>query len=191
MRKGMIWGLGVLVALLGTITAIVYVASKPALHGAVINPPLPAADFQLTDSHGKPFKLGDVRGYPSLLYFGYTNCTNECPLTMAHLKLGVDLLENKAAGVRVIMISTDPARDSSEAMRDFLGKFDSGFIGVTGTQEQLRTVWAAYGVTVEDGGETHSNYVYVVDKAGNLRETFLPDTPPADTAADLSLLMQE
>jgi len=189
--KNVLWLAAVLTAVVALLAGVLYFTHRPTLHGAVIDPPMEAADFQLTDFNGAPFTLSELRGTPTVLYFGYTNCTDECPLTMAHLKLAVDMLGEQAANVRVIMITTDPGRDTPEAMKGFLAKFDEAFIGLVGTPEQLATVWRAYGVAVEDGGEAHSNYVYVLDSAGKLRETFLPDSLPADEAADLRLVLKE
>ena len=191
MRKTVLRVAAALTALVALLAGALYLTRKPSLHGAVIDPPMAAADFQLTDFNGKPFALSEVRGNPAILYFGYTNCPDECPLTMAHLKVALDMLGEQAPKVRVIMITTDPGRDTAEAMREFLGKFDQGFVGLVGTPEQLASVWNEYGVAVENGGETHSNYVYVLDTAGRLRETFLPDSLPADEAADLRLLLKE
>jgi protein SCO1 len=109
---------------------------------------------------------------------------------MAHLKLAMDKLGSDSNNVRVVMISTDPKRDNSQAMKEFLGKFSPGFIGLVGTPDELAPVWRDYGVTVEDSGETHSFFVYVIDPAGKFRETFLPDSEPADMAADLRQLAQ-
>jgi protein SCO1 len=189
--KNVLWLAAVLTAAVALLAGVLYFTRKPSLHGAVIDPPMEAADFQLTDFNGALFTPSELRGAPAVLYFGYTNCPEECPLTMAHLKLAIDMLGEQAANVRVIMITTDPGRDTPEAMKEFLGKFDEDFIGLVGTPEQLATVWHAYGVAVENGGETHTNYVYVLDRAGRLRETFLPDSLPADQAADLRLLLKE
>ena len=107
-------------------------------------------------------------------------------LTAAVRALGVD-----AKDVRVVMVTTDPKRDTPEALRTFMDKFNPHFIGLTGTDEQLAQVWKDYGVAVENGGEAHSNFVYVIDPAGNFRETFLPDSQSDDIAADLRLLLGE
>ena len=191
MSKNVFWAAAVLTAVVALLAGVLYLTRRPTLHGAVIDPPMQAAEFQLTDFNGATFALSDVRGEPAILYFGYTNCPDECPLTMAHLKVAVDMLGEQAAHVRVIMITTDPGRDTPEAMKEFLGKFDKDFVGLVGTPDQLATVWRDYGVAVENGGETHSNYVYVLDTAGRLRETFLPDSLPSDEAADLRLLLKE
>ncbi len=108
---------------------------------------------------------------------------------MAHLKLAVDQLGADASDVRVAMITTDPTRDNAQALKTFMGKFSPDFIGLLGTPEELAKVWKDYGVTVEDGGETHSYFIYVIDPAGNWRETFLPDSLPADIASDVRLVL--
>lgn len=110
---------------------------------------------------------------------------------MAHLKQAVDQLGNRSKDMQVVMISTDPTRDTRQAMKEFLDKFNPAFIGLTGTPDELAKTWKDYGVTVENGGETHSYFIYVIDQSGNLRETFFPDSLPADEAADVSLLLNE
>jgi protein SCO1/2 len=188
-RKTLLVGAGIFVGLL-VLTAFVYLTSKPTFRGAVITPPWSPPEINLTDHNGKPFKSTDQRGKVILLYFGYVNCPNECPLTMAHLKLALESLGDHAKDVQVIMVSTDPVRDTPQALKDFMEHFNPSFLGLTGTPAELQKVWKDYGVTVEAGGETHSTYLYVVDPAGNVRETFLPDTEPKDIARDLSLLLR-
>ncbi|MFH1186468.1 MAG: SCO family protein [Chloroflexota bacterium] len=173
------------------LAGLIYLTDRPSLRGSVIDPPLPAAEISLTDVDGRPFGLSDVRGNVALIYFGFTHCPDECPLTMANLKLAVDMLGSGADRTTVILVTTDPERDTPEAIRDFLGRFNTAFLGLTGTPDQLTIAWKDYGVTVMDGGETHSNYIYVIDTSGNLVETFLPDARPADIAADIRTLLDE
>jgi len=191
MQKKAIWVGIVSIVTVALIAGASYFTMKPSLHGAVIDPPLPAADIQMHDFNGQSFGLSGLGGKVVVLYFGYTNCPDECPLTMAHLKLAMDRLGAESKDVRVVMISTDPKRDTAQAMKTFLSKFSPDFIGLVGTQGESSKVWKDYGVAVEDGGQTHSFFVYVIDRAGNFRETFLPDSEPADIAADLHLLLSE
>ena len=172
------------------IAGIIYFSAAPTLQGSVINPPVPAASIDLMNFDGRPFSLNDARGKVTLLYFGYTNCPDECPLMMAHLKLAVDALGSGADQIVVAMVTTDPMRDSPDTLRQFLGKFDPSFVGLTGSNDDLATVWKGYGVTVLNGGETHSNYLYVIDPSGDLVETFLTDAAPEIIAADVRLLLK-
>ena len=190
-RRIALLGVGILIVLaLATVATYLYVPGLGKLRGAAIEPPWPAPEINLTDHNGQPFTLSSQRGKTVLLYFGYVNCPDECPLTMAHLKLARESLGNRASDVQVVMVSTDPVRDTPQALKDFMGHFDPSFLGLTGTTEELQKVWNDYGVAVEDGGETHSIYLYVIDPAGNVRETFLPDSEPIDIAADIGLLLR-
>ena len=187
-RRTLYVGIGV-IAVLAAVTAVMYLTRSRALLGAVMNPPWPAPEVTLTDHNGKPFSMTGQRGKVVLLYFGYVNCPDECPLTMAHIKLALEGVGEQSKDVQVVMVSTDPPRDTPQALQEFMAKFDPTFLGLTGDSQQLQQAWKDYGVTVEDGGETHSTYLYVIDPAGDVRETFLPDLQPADLANDLKILL--
>jgi|WetSurMetagenome_2_1015567.scaffolds.fasta_scaffold49123_3 protein SCO1 len=189
-RKTIMIGVGIFVVLL-VVSLIFFLTNKPSLRGSVINPPWTAPEIKLQDQNGKPFSLNGQRGKVVLLYFGYVNCPDECPLTMAHVKLARESLGDRAQDVQVLMVSTDPARDTPQALKTFMEHFDPSFLGLTGSVPDLQKTWQDYGVTVEDGGETHSTFLYVIDPSGNIRETFLPDTEPQNIAADLKLLLKE
>ena len=188
-RKTLLLGVSIF-GILMALTAIVYLTSKPSFRGAVITPPWPAPELKLTDHNGQPFTMSNQRRKAVLLYFGYVNCPDECPLTMAHLKLALESLGNRAKEVQVVMVSTDPVRDTPQALKDFMEHFNPSFLGLTGTPAELQIVWKDYGVTVAAGGETHSTFLYVIDPAGNVRETFLPNTEPNDIARDVGLLLK-
>jgi protein SCO1 len=190
MNRKMLWLSAIGLAGLIVLSAVLFLTSKPSFKGAVITPPSAAAEITLTDHNGKPFKLSEHRGEVVLVYFGYINCPDECPTTMAHIKLALDSIGESANKVQVVMVSTDPARDTPDGLKDFMGHFNPDFLGLTGSTTELEKAWKDYGVTVEDGGETHSTFLYVIDPSGNLRETFLPDSEPSDIAADVSLLLK-
>jgi protein SCO1 len=166
-------------------------AGKASLRGEPIKSSAPAAEIDLPDQNGNNFQLGAMRGKVVLVFFGFTNCVDECPLTMAHIKQALDALGSQSQDVQVVFISTDPVRDSPQLIKEYLNKFNPSFIGIAGTYDTLKTVWDAYDVTVLEGGETHSSFTYVVDKSGALRETFDPDTAPDDIAHDLETLLAE
>lgn len=188
-RKTILVGAGIFIVLFA-LTAVFYLTSKPSFRGSLITPPWPAPEINLTDHNGQPFTMSSQKGRVVLLYFGYVNCPDECPLTMAHVKLARESLGDRANDVQVVMVSTDPVRDTPQALKDFMGHFDPSFLGLTGTTAELQKAWKDYGVTVEEGGETHSTFLYVIDPAGNVRETFLPDTESNDIAKDVSLLLK-
>ena len=163
----------------------------PAFKEEVVKPPEAAPEISMTDQNGHSFRLSDMKGKITLVLFGFTNCVDECPLTMAHIKQALEILGQDAKGIRVVLVSTDPVRDTSQALQDFLLKFDPAYLGIPGTVDQLQKVWNDYGVIVLDGGETHSSFTYVIDKKGDLRLRFDPETPPEDIASDLKILLAE
>ncbi|HTX90296.1 MAG TPA: SCO family protein [Anaerolineales bacterium] len=193
MEKKFLWvGTGILLlVVLATATTIFLVRANQTLHGSVINPASPAPDFSLTNQTGGTVKMSDYRGKYVLLFFGYSHCTSECPATMAILAKARSLLGDQAQDVQVLFVATDPVGDTPQSVGEFLARFDPTFMGATGTLAELQPVWAAYGVTVEDGGETHSSYTYLIDPAGNLRMTYSYPGNPDDIAADLRLLFRK
>lgn len=190
-RKMLLVGASILALLIGVTTIyFLFNNNNPTLRGSVLSPPWPAPQIELTDHNGNHFTLSELRGKVVLLYFGYVNCPDECPLTMAHIKLALEGLGDRANDVQVAMVSTDPVRDTPQALKDFLGHFDPSFLGLTGSPDELQKVWNDYGVTVEQGGEAHSTFLYVIDPDGNVRETFLPNTEANDISEDVSLLLK-
>ena len=162
---------------------------SPSFKGTVVKPVVPAADFTMSDQNGNAFQLSAQRGKIVLVFFGFLNCTDECPLTMANLAQAVNILGDQAKDVQVVLVSTDPVRDSYQTMKEYVDRFNPSFVGITGSKEDLQKIWDDYGVMVLDGGETHSSYTYVIDQNGDLRLTFEPGTPPDDIAADLNTLL--
>jgi len=164
-------------------------ALQPAFKGEVVESVTSAPEINQTDHNGRLFKLSDERGKVTLVFFGFTNCVDECPLTLAHLKQARELLGQSAENVQVVLVSTDPVRDTPGVLRDYLNKFEPSFVGITGSMEELSRIWKDYGVIVEDGGETHSSYTYVIDQQGDLRLHFDPEMVPEDIASDLNILL--
>jgi protein SCO1/2 len=187
-----IW-LGIVLGIIVTLTGVYvyYRHETPTFRGQALNAPIPAPEITMTDDEGQPFHLSELRGKVVLLFFGYVNCPDECPLTMAHFKEALDMLGDSSKAIQVVMVSTDPVGDTPQAMKDFLGHFNPDFIGIPGTDSQLKKIWEEYGVTVLEGGETHSSYTYVIDRKGDQRLLFNPDSSPEDIASDLNILLNE
>ena len=163
--------------------------TTPAFRGQAITPPLPAAEIHMPDQNGNVFQLSAQHGKVVLVFFGFLNCPDECPLTMAHLAQALKTLGDGAQNVQVVLVSTDPVRDTPQAMKEYLANFNPTFLGITGTQDQLQQIWNNYGVMVLDGGETHSAYVYVIDQNSDLRLTFNAEMTPDEIAYDLKSLL--
>ena len=96
-------------------------------------------DFTLTDLDGRPFHFRqETDGYLTLLFFGYTNCPDVCPLHMANIGAVMRQQPPEIANrVKVVFVTTDPERDSIPALKAWLGRFDPQFIGLTGTHAEI------------------------------------------------------
>lgn len=110
------------------------VFNPDGLAGPKISPPIPKPDFTLTTTDGKPYNFRtETEGYVALLFFGYTHCPDVCPVHLANIaaalsKLGPEVNQR----VKVIFVTTDPARDTPQVIRSWLDKFDPRFVGLTG-----------------------------------------------------------
>ena len=193
MDKKLFWvvtGILSLVVLVAAMATIL-IRMPQTFSGSVINPASPAVDFSLTSQTGATVRLSDYRGKYVLLYFGYSHCQDECPVSMAVLaKVRVEL-GAQSNQVQVLFVSTDPATDTQQSMGVFLARFDPTFIGLVGSLQQLQPIWKSYGVTVQNGGETHSSYTYLIDPSGNLRLTYAYPSTPEQISADLKLLFRK
>lgn len=172
----------------------------PNYHGVVMQSPAPMADFTLTAYPDRPVKLSDFRGKVVLVYFGYTYCPDVCPATMTELKKAVeDLRPAQRDQVQVIMVTVDPARDTPEVLDEYLNHFDPDFLGLSGTEDEIATAAAPFGIYYQKGeGDAKSGYlvdhtatVAALDKEGHLQLIFHFNTPGEDIAADLRRLLKE
>src|SRR5690349_22498817 len=110
--------------------------SAAAYRGGLVTPPLPKPRFTLTTTSGDPFSFRlKTDGYVTLLFFGYTNCPDVCPLHMSNIGAALKKMPpNVADQVKLVFVTTDPARDGGGALRSCLHHFDNRFIGLTATQ---------------------------------------------------------
>lgn len=165
--------------------------------GTLFDPPVPAADFTLTDQHGQPFRLSDQRGKVVLIFFGFTNCPDVCPVTLSDFKQIRSHLGNTADRVRFVFITVDPERDSLETMKAHLANFDPAIVGLTGDSMALEAVYQTFWIFQEkvDVGSAagyvvdHTSRVYVIDKHGDLRLTFPFGTEWQKMAEDIRVLV--
>jgi protein SCO1/2 len=149
--------------------------------GSLIEPPVSAPDFELTDFNGQRFQLSTLQDQVVIIFFGYTSCPDVCPVTLSDFMQIRSKLGDQAENVSFVFVTVDPERDTPERMRRYLTNFDTGIIGLTGERSELEPVWEAYGVyqaRAEGGSEEnylvdHSSRVYVIDLDGNLRLTYL------------------
>jgi len=104
------------------------------LAGPTIEPPIAKPEFVLRSTEGKPFDFRrETEGYVTLLFFGYTHCPDICPVHLANIAAALEKSSPEVNNaVKVVFVTTDPARDTPAVMRAWLDKFDRRFIGLTG-----------------------------------------------------------
>ena len=172
-------------------------APASMLKAGVLSPVMPAPELALQATDGQPLTLARFRGKVVLLAFGFTNCGEVCPITLATLAGARKKLAADAAQVQVLYVTVDPARDDAPRMRKFLGSFDASFIGGIGTIAQISVAEKSYGISVTrqtyaDGGYTigHSSSIYMIDRAGGLRAVMPYGHSADDFAHDLRILLR-
>jgi protein SCO1/2 len=169
-----------------------------ALNGALIEPPLPAEDFTLTSVAG-PVRLSDFLGRTVVLFFGYTHCPDVCPLTMSRVAQALKALESDADRVQAIMVSIDPERDSPGRMAEYVQSFNPGFLGLSGSAEEVSRVAASYGIfyaRAAASGESddylvdHTATVTVISPEGSIQMLWPTDLRSEEMASDLRYLLR-
>ena len=117
-------------------------AGTESYRGGLVTPPLPKPGFVLTDTSGAAFDFRQkTEGYVTLLFFGYTYCPDQCPMHMANLSAALKRLPAGMANqVKLVFVTTDPARDSPPVLRRWLDLFDRQFIGLIGTERAIEAV---------------------------------------------------
>ena len=170
---------------------------EPELYGTDVTGASFANTLSLTDHTGKPRTLEDFKGKVVVLFFGYTQCPDVCPTTMADLAQAMKLLGPKSDEVQVLFVTVDPERDTQQVLAEYVPSFDSRFLGLYGTPEQMAETaknFKIFYTKVEDKGKSgytidHSAGVYVFDKQGHVRIYVKYGQKPAEIAHDLKTLL--
>ena len=180
-------------------------ARPPALAGAVVTPPIQAADFHLKDQHGAVVSMSALRGKVVALTFLYTHCPDACPLITEMMHKAYGRLGATARRVALVAVSVDPRGDTPEAVRTFLGAHhvEQELTYLTGSFAELKAVWGSYYIGTEARDFTpkvtskgprspelvgHSALVYVIDPRGEIRVILPSNFDPNDLVTDVRIL---
>jgi protein SCO1 len=128
-------------------------------NGTLLDEPRERPDFKLVDTDGASFDfISETDGQLTILFFGYANCPDVCPITLATLAGALGAV--RGVNPQVVFVSVDPERDSPADLRSYLDRFNTGFVGLTGTPEQLAAAQTAAGVTpaFEEGPNSRGGY---------------------------------
>jgi protein SCO1/2 len=156
-----------------------------------------AKGFSLTDHTGKPRTLADYKGKVVVVFFGYTQCPDVCPTTMAEMASVMQKLGPLADQVQVLFITLDPERDTQQLLAQYVPAFDKRFVGLRGTPEQTAKTAKDFKVFyskvpgTEPGSYTidHTAGSYVFDRDGRLRLFIRHGQGPDPIVHDLRQLL--
>jgi protein SCO1 len=148
--------------------------------------------FRLTDQDGRVVTQEDLKGRPSLVFFGFTHCPDVCPTTLFDISQIMAVLGPDADRIRAVFITVDPERDTQSVLKDYLSSFDPHLTGLTGDLPAITTVAKEYRVyfkkvPLDGGGYTmdHTAITYLMDKEGRFVSPFNLKRTPEAAAADL------
>jgi protein SCO1/2 len=154
-------------------------------------------ELRLTDHNGKPRTLADFRGKVVLVNFGYTQCPDVCPTTLADLASAMKKLGADASQVQVLFVTVDPKRDKPALLREYLPAFDPNFLGLYGDEESTKKVTSDFkiyaqerpGKTPETYTVDHAAQTFVFDRQGRVRLVMGYGMAPEAIASDVRVLL--
>ncbi|MFK4512237.1 SCO family protein [Bradyrhizobium daqingense] len=158
----------------------------------VAQPAAIGGPFQLTDQNGKVVTDKNLKGKPTLIFFGYTHCPDVCPTSLFEISEVLRALGKDAGKVNAVFISVDPERDTQATMKDYLSSFDPHLQGLSGDPAEIAKVITSYRVyakkvPAKDGDYTmdHTALIYLMDREGRFVSPFNLKRTPEEAAADL------
>jgi protein SCO1/2 len=133
--------------------------------------------YALPDQNGQPRTPDDFKGKVTVVFFGYTQCPDVCPTTMAELAEVKKSLGKDGERLQAVFISVDPERDTPQVLKSYIGSFDPAFVALRGTPEQTAETAKAFKVFYAKApGKTPGSYTvdhtagsYVFDTQGRVR----------------------
>ncbi|KCV17990.1 SCO1/SenC [Bordetella pertussis H934] len=151
--------------------------SAPAFKGSDITGTQLGKKLALVDHNGKPRTLQDFAGKAVVVFFGFTQCPDVCPTSLAELSQVMKQLGPDADRVQVLLVTVDPERDTPEILKQYVTTFDPRFLGLTGTPEQIKQAAASFKayyakVPTQDGANytmDHTAAFYLFDGKGESR----------------------
>lgn len=158
-----------------------------------------ARDFALTDHNGQPRSIKDFAGKIVVMFFGYTQCPDVCPTSMAELAEVKKLLGKDGERLQGLFVTMDPERDTPAVLKEYMGNFDPTFLALYTTPAKLEALAKDYKVYFKKvEGKTATSYTmdhsagsYVYDTQGKLRLYTRYGSGAPALAADIKLLLQQ
>jgi protein SCO1/2 len=159
-------------------------ASASADGTVAVPPGVPiGGPFRLVDDKGYAVTDADYRGRWMLVFFGYSGCPDECPLTLQKMAAALAEIGPRADRIAPLFITVDPVRDTPVRLASYLENFDTRILGLTGSDEQIAAAANAYrvyyspGQSEQSGADliSHSTFLYLMNPEGKLTALFSQD----------------
>lgn len=150
--------------------------------------------FTLVGTDGQPFPSSRLAGKPFAIFFGFTNCPDVCPTTLARL-VKLRAQTGSADKLSIVFVTVDPERDGPAQVANYVKLFNAPVIGLTGSPAQIAQVKKQFAIFSEKHAGDGSNYsvdhtatVLLFDRAGQLQATIAPDEPDSSALDKLKRL---
>lgn len=168
---------------------------RSGFHMTDISGAMPRLDLHMTRASDGAAVSGETyRGKVVVLYFGYTNCPDVCPATLANLAAMLQRLNSK--DVQVLFVTVDPNRDTAQLLDQYAKAFSPQIEGLRGTDNQLADLARRYRVAYSVDAKPpytvmHSNAVFFFDRSGRIRLVTTDTSDPAVMADDVTRLLRK
>lgn len=130
--------------------------------------------FQLIDNNGEDLASDDLKNKSKVIFFGFTNCPDVCPISVDLMSASINNIVNSKLsleGIEFLFITTDPKRDTSKRMTEFLSDYNPRIIGLTGKYENLKKVWKNFFVHVLPANSSDNDHSNGYDEQENINVT--------------------
>jgi protein SCO1/2 len=178
--------------------AVISEVNKSSIYdGAELPQPYRMPDITLQADNGQPFNLITDTGYPvTLVFYGYSNCPDVCPLVLSELASAYLQLPSAVRDqTQVLFITTDPARDTEQVLRDYLARYNPSFVGLTGSLASIKAAANDMGVAIQgtkrlpSGGYDVGHGAQVIGFRGNQAPVIWTEgTSVPDMVSDIEVL---
>lgn len=170
---------------------------------ANINPADFGGDYVLLDSNGEEFDSRSLRGKYQLIYFGFTYCPDICPASVIEINKAIELVnqDKQLEGSLVpVFITVDPARDTTQQLKEYFGSASPHIIALTGNEKQISEVAKKFRVyySIAQGAKekkdymvNHSSFFYLVGPDGKFIKHYVPGAQGEDIARDYAKIAKK
>jgi protein SCO1/2 len=183
--------------------ALAFLVGAGALTGALVHFARPGGEtarqasavggpFALTDQEGRRVTEADLKGKPTIVFFGFTRCPDICPTALYEITQAFAALGPDADKAQALLVTVDPERDTPEALKAYLSSFAPQIRGLTGSPDAVERTVKAYKAyakkqPLKDGGYTvdHTAIVYLMDRNGAFVAPLNLKRPPDEIAAEI------